>query len=245
MKENTLFTFGCSYTQDFNDNTIKNYQDYFNYRGGNFPPSWPEILSKKLGLNNSNYGLGGTGNDVIFTQICKHITEIKKGDVVIIGWTYIHRYRWAIDFSNKWCNLGAGLLNNGDPIMKSTHEEIISNRLHPLYIKEVYDKMNLIDHISNVVGFDVYYWSSDIDIIYEKPYKLRNDKKFLLTDKIKINNVNNDDLFQIIFKMGGEDICKETKGVVIDNHLGELGHKIQADLFYNHITNYKLTQRII
>lgn len=238
MKDNTLFTFGCSYTQDFNNNKIKNYQDYFNYRGGNFPLSWPTILAEKLDLNILNYGIGGSGNDVIFNQICKHIHEIKKGDIVIIGWTFIHRYKWGIVDSTEWSNFGMGPLNNNKFITTSTHEEIVINRTHPLYIQEIYDMMNLIDYISNAVGFTVYYWSSEENIINNKPFNLRDDKKFLLTDKIKINNVNNDDLFQIIFKRGGQNICKETKEAVDDNHLGESGHQIQAELFYNHIINY-------
>ena len=45
---NKLHTFGCSYTQDFNDNKIEAYIDYRNFRGGTFPLTWPEILSNKL-----------------------------------------------------------------------------------------------------------------------------------------------------------------------------------------------------
>lgn len=234
MRDNTLFTFGCSYTEDFKDK----YKHYFDYRGGNYPSSWPTILSEKLDLNISNYGIASVGNDIIFNQICKHISEIKKNDVVIIGWTYIHRYKWGVENSNSWTNLGAGPLNNNNFITKSTHEEIVLNRLHPLYIQEIYDRMTLIEHISNVVGFDVYYWSSEMGIIYEKPYSLRKDKKFLLTDKIRNNN-DNDDLFGVIFKNGGETIFDETNMAVNDNHLGEKGHQIQAELFYNHIINYK------
>jgi hypothetical protein len=235
MKDNTLFTFGCSYTQDYNDinSPIKNYLDYFKHRVGNFPLSWSTILAEKLDLNVSNYGIGAAGNDVIFNKICKHITEIKKGDVVIIGWSFIHRYKWGVDGSDKWQNLGSGPLNDNKFILKSTHEEIVLNRLNPLYLQEIYDRINFIDHISNMVGFSVYYWSSEPNFIYDKPYKLRDDKKFLLTDKI------HDSIFQIIFKNGGETINEETNGMVNDIHLGERGHQIQAELFYDHIINYK------
>jgi hypothetical protein len=237
MKENTLFTFGCSYTQDFNDTTIKNYLDYFQYRGGSFPPAWPTILAEKLNLNVSNYGIGAAGNDLIFNEICKHINEIKKDDVVIIGWSYIHRYKWGVDGSDKWQNLGVGPLIQNLHISESTHEEIVLNRLNPLYLEEIYDRINLIDHISNVVGFSVYYWSSEPNFIYDKPYKLRDDKKFLLTDKI-LHHLDNH-IFQIISNKGGKKINEETNGIVNDTHLGETGHQVQAELFYDHIINYK------
>lgn len=236
MKENTLFTFGCSYTQDFNDNTIKNYEDYFKYRGGSFPPAWPTILAEKLDLNVSNYGIGAAGNDIIFNEICKHINEIKKGDVVIIGWSFIHRYKWAPKGWTRWLMLGAGPLNGNNLLLNSTHDEIVLNRLNPLYIQEIYDRMNLIDYIANVVGFNVYYWSSEQNLIYDKLYDLRNNKKFLLTDII--NHHIRDHLFQIIFKNGGKTINEETNGVVDDSHLGETGHRVQAELFYDHIINY-------
>jgi hypothetical protein len=236
MGDNTLFTFGCSYTEDFKDNKIKNYEDYFHYRGGNYPKSWPTILSEKLELNVSNYGIGASGNDLILNQICAHINEIKKGDVVIVGWSYINRYKWGVDNSNKWHNLGAGALNQNDFISKSTHEEIVVNRSHPLYIQEVYYRMNLINYISNAVGFDIYYWSREEFLTYNGTSKVKNDRRFLLTDKI--NYSKGDDIFKLIFKNGGETIIEETKGVVNDNHLGEKGHQVQAELFYDHIINY-------
>jgi hypothetical protein len=43
-----------------------------------------------------------------------------------------------------------------------------------------------------------------------------------------------------IIKMGGKTIFEETDGKVIDMiHLGESGHIIQSELFYNYITSFK------
>ena len=96
--------------------------------------------------------------------------------------------------------------------------------------------MNLIDYVSNAVGFSVYYWSGDENLIYDKPFKSRNDNKFLLTDKIQPHLDSH--IFQIIFNRGGKKIFEETNGAVNDAHFGETGHQIQAELFYDHIINY-------
>ena len=81
---NTLFTFGCSYTADFETNNIENYLKYKEYRGGLYPKSWPTLLSEKMGMNVKNYGIGGTGNQSIFEQFCIHCDEINENDVVIM-----------------------------------------------------------------------------------------------------------------------------------------------------------------
>ena len=45
---NTLFTFGCSYTADYNVMTNQKYNDF---KGGTLPDVWPKVLSKKLNTN--------------------------------------------------------------------------------------------------------------------------------------------------------------------------------------------------
>ena len=69
---NTLYTFGCSFTEGFNENH-EPYQEYKIFKGGTFPKTWSELLSEKLGLNLFNYGQGSIGNQHIFTNFCKHV----------------------------------------------------------------------------------------------------------------------------------------------------------------------------
>ena len=64
-------------------------------------------------------------------------------------------------------------------------------------------------------------------------YLVKNSSDDVLKKYIK-NNV-----FNIIQKNGGKTINEETEGKIPDNHLGESGHKVQAELFYNHIKNGK------
>ena len=231
-----LFVFGCSYTQGFNrskDN--KNYQLFKDYRGGDLPKDWPTLLSEKMGFELKNYGEDASGNNQIFQEICSHCGEFNDGDVVIIGWTFIDRYRWVDYNENKWMKHGSGHII-GQHITKSTHEEIVYNRTHPLYIEEIYNYEKIIDELSFNKKFKVYYWSAaENKIINDIPTeKLRQIKKYILSDQIHLDNNN---LRQIITKKGGLKIIEETNGSINDHHLGESGHKVQAELFYKHIIN--------
>ena len=136
---NKLFTFGCSYTEGFSDEYSQSdvYLEYKKFRGGNFPKSWPQILSEKLGMEPHNYGEGASGNQQIFNTFCIKCREFNEGDIVIIGWSFPERYRIAID-DNSWLKLGPGLAP-AEYISQKTHEEILVNRTLKPYKDELYD----------------------------------------------------------------------------------------------------------
>ena len=230
---NTLFTFGCSFTEDFETSSALLYKNYKDFRGGKFPDSWPKILSNKLNLELKNYGEGSSGNDQIFQEICKRCNDFKKGDIVIVEWSFVERYRIAVD-DNQWLKIGAGDVPNNSPITNELHSQMIMNRTLNPYKKLVYDYENMIDVLSKSIGFDVYYWSIMEEIIYLLPPEIRNQKKYLLFDKL----FNNETPFSLIHKNGGLRVHEETNDVIMDYHMGESGHKIQAELFYQHIVKY-------
>jgi hypothetical protein len=95
--------------------------------------------------------------------------------------------------------------------------------------------MKLIDVLSKSIGFEVYYWSGDRDVIYPLDESEKKNKKYLLGD-LKIPRY--DTIFLEIFKLGGKTIKEETNNLVNDLHFGECGHKIMAELFYNHIKKF-------
>ena len=67
---NTLYTFGCSFTENF-DPFIKypsttRYDYIMNYHNGNIPKSWPQIMSEQSNMKWRNHGgidgiIGKTG----------------------------------------------------------------------------------------------------------------------------------------------------------------------------------------
>lgn len=237
-----LFTFGCSYTEDFerviettkNSNFIPAQRRYIeNYLGGRIPKSWPQLLSEKLGFELKNYGVGGMSNYQIFEEICEHSDEFKNADVIIIGWTHITRFRWIGD-GNDWSPVFSQYTDNISKIMsETTFNEVLIQRTKKLYIKELYYYQKLLEQLSKSIGFEIYFWSSDDDIINKEGKDFLNDKKYLLN-----NNINETtSVFCLINNNGGKTINQETNGEIPDNHLGESGHKVQAELFYNHRFN--------
>jgi len=239
---NTLFTFGCSYTEDFerviettkNSDFIPAQRRYVeNHLDGRIPKSWPQLLGEKLETDLKNYGVGGMSNYQIFEEICEHSDEFKNGDTVVIGWTHITRFRW-IGEENKWSPVFSQYTDNISKIMsETTFNETLIQRTKKLYVNEIYQYQKLLEQLSKSIGFEIYFWSSDDNIIYKENKEFFTDKKYLLNDLIS----NNNNIFNIIQKNGGKTINEETNGEIPDNHLAETGHRVQAELFYKHIIN--------
>ena len=233
---NTLFTFGCSYTADFETNNIENYLKYKEYRGGSYPKSWPTLLSEKMGMNVKNYGIGGTGNQSIFEQFCIHCDEINENDVVIIEWSFIHRYRMVIDNGSRhsWYNITTGrpTLEIFDKskstfeIFDKIHNTIIENRTSDLYVDEIFNYIKLINEFSKSKKFKIFYWFADEGM-----------KKRLSRDTIDIENFIcwEKSIKEETYLQGGITIKEETNNVVNDDHFGESGHQIQSNIIYKHI----------
>lgn len=235
---NTLHTFGCSYTQEFelltpNDPQIKYVNEFLN---GIIPPTWSKILSNLLGYNQVITAQGGIGNETIFEKVCKMSPNFKKGDMVIIQWSQNHRFRWPHNnnpnHKGYWVNQIPNFCNELPTLSKTTQDEIFLIRDHPLYREQLYNYHVLIEQLARSVGFDIYYWAMGEKIISELP----KDKKFLLSDKFDKVSHN---YFTYFNKMNAYTITQETNGVIYDGHYGKTGHEIIGKLFYEHIITSK------
>jgi hypothetical protein len=231
----TLYTFGCSFTQDFeklspDDPQIKYVNEFI---GGIIPPTWSKILSNLLEYDRVNTSSGGIGNDVIFENVCKMSPNFKKGDIVIIQWTQNHRFRWPHNYYDNhdgfWVNQIPNYYREIPTLSKRTFEEILLIRDHPLYRKQLYNHQILIEQLAMSVGFDIYYWAMGEKIISELP----KDRKFLLRDKFDRFSHN---WFTYFSKMNAHTITQETNGVILDGHYSKTGHEVIGKLFYEHIT---------
>lgn len=230
----TLFTFGCSFTEDYNTCSVDTYVDYKDYLGGEYPKSWPIVLSENLNYNLKNYGEGASGNQQIFQEVCKRCDEFKVNDIVIVEWTFLERYRLALD-NSSWLKLGPGKINNPkSPISEECHESIVINRTLKPYVDELYDYEKIINKLSKFVGFNVFYWSIDNGVLYNIP-NLIEKNHYLLNDMIKDRY---DNAFTVTNKNGGYKIVEETDGKIKDFHLGGTGHKVMGDLFHQHIIKH-------
>ena len=225
---NTLYTFGCSFTAYYNDH--ENYIKYKKYRQGKFPSHWTELLSNKLNLKLNNFGYPGMGNDHIFQLVANNSNFFIPGDVIIVGWSFMNRFKWANDELNVWERLGPGFKDNEMFISESTLNEIMVNRSNQLYVNDIRNYEKLLDLFAKRSQIKIYYWSFDSHVINNKTQKNEN---FILHSQLKDNN----SLLDYIFECGGDDITMETNSEISDHHLGENGHKIQSELFYDYITN--------
>jgi hypothetical protein len=89
-----------------------------------------------------------------------------------------------------------------------------------------------MDRLSEEVGFEIYYWTIINELIYNLPKEILQQKKYILHDKI-VDPFDN--TFSLVIKNGGQWIIDETNNEVNDFHMGESGHKVQSDLFYEYI----------
>lgn len=250
----TLHLFGDSFTQGHNlDLTYPPYQEWKNFRGGGLPPCWGDLLSEKLNMKMANHAIAGMSNSEIFQTICQHSHEFEKDDIVIINWTYPHRFRWVFWWDKIeryiWVRLG-GAPHDGSVISEETRIDVALQKTLPLCIDEIYENENLISEYSKSKGFEVFFWSADVDIINDLPTERLIDRKYILGDLI--NNIPSPipyekhiqihrasmkrTIFDVFYEYGGVTIAEETNWEVLDNHLGEKGHVVQSELFYKYIT---------
>ena len=161
--KNSLHIFGCSFSSPYHEETDE-YRRYKAFCGGSFPNTWFELLSNKMNLNLINHGIPGAGNDMIFNRVIEQIRTISKDDVVIIGWSFLSRFMWANHETRKWVNTNFGrnhsVLNGNEDITEETSNEIVfnrtSNNTFQLYSEIINQRMELINYISDLVGFFFY-----------------------------------------------------------------------------------------
>lgn len=226
-----LFLFGCSYTAEYYFDSVVNkfYKEYYDYRGGNFPPTWGQLLAKKLNLDLVNCAWGGNGNDQIFQDVCHRAPEFDANDMVIIEWSYIVRFRWAHFDKNYWQTVGP-VNNHPELIDGDTLNDILYNRTHNLYIEQIYDYERMIETLAKSKGFKVYFWSVDNRIIYPNE-KINRQEKYLANGFVR----KDETIFDEVFRRKGERLLEETNGLIYDLHFGESAHRILSEIFYSHI----------
>lgn len=240
---NKLYTFGCSFTENF-DPFIKypettRYNYIIDYCNGVIPKSWPQILSEELNMDLRNHGgidgiTGKTGmegncNFSVFNNVCMASNNFQKGDVVIIEWTYMERFKWADFETNRITTITPNQIPN--EYEKNVIESIFVNRTHELWIEELFKYQILLNKLAQSLNIKIYYWTVDKNIINNKIDDIKQDKKWLLSNYLQYGKTYQD----IIKENGGLRIIDETDGIIIDDHMALSGHKVLADLFLNYI----------
>lgn len=259
---NKIHAFGDSYTEGQPMNcTFPPFVEWKKIRGGSLPKCWVDLLADKMKMQVHNYARGGNSNYHIFEDICKNSHNFEKGDIIIINWTYKSRFRWPSfekesngkpkyydkygNPSDYWRRMATNEYEEDyEYITKETKNEILTNRMSKLYSDEIYQYEHLLEQYAKSKGFELYFWSTDNDIIYSLPKEEFAMRKYILNDKLELGTYNNvhmgGDMMSYIIKMGGKTIIDETNGAVLDMvHLGESGHIVQSELFYDYIISQR------
>lgn len=249
---NKLWAFGDSYTAGILPDIehFPPYKKYLKYLGitkEEFPEGWAYQLSKKLDMDYENFGVGGSSNNETFIKIAKNSHKFKKGDIVIVGWTYLHRFLWALP-NDEWKNDKVG--DTGFPFYKFkrasinmhvddgflqdktnlplVYEHIGMNKSLDSWIEEILSWENIIDSLAKSVGFEVYYWSSE-NRIHIKLGNHFSNPKYICNDIVSDyfnENIKNgipherlpEELFHLsLKKYGAKTIFEETNGLIEDN----------------------------
>lgn len=217
---NKLWIFGDSFSEPFSKlSKIRNWKDSYLEWKGYIPKSYGEIVSEKFSLIHKNESLGGADNYTILDIVCHNLNKIQKNDIVIVGWSDTLRFRIASN-ENSFKTIRAGDLKN--PLNKkelnhyidlsdNTLEEILINRDNLVYINELNNYIQLLNHLFK-----------ENKIIHWSPFRLY---------KKGLNTTLKSDLFY-------ESIKIETNNAIDDKHFSENGHLLLANQLIDIINQY-------
>ena len=210
----TLWIFGDSFSTPFEDKTLGSWDtNYCNWKGY-VPKHFGDIIGNELGVEVKHFGIGGIDNDTIFERILKQVPKISKGDIVIIGWSTIHRFRLANSTKGFTTIIPNARFKQNIPfISKDTIEEILVNRSLLGYEYELYDRVKFLNWLFK-----------DMILIQWTPFWDKNIK--------------------VWGESGFSTITNETNGLMKDAHYSELGHKQLANKFLEMIGDDTLRKTI-
>jgi hypothetical protein len=125
----TVWVFGDSFSVDFENNRIGNFELYKDLKGY-YPKSWGKLISEELGYEYKNFAQGGWDNYSILQSFCENITEIKPNDLVFVGWAPEIRIRLMSENGQWMCFTGHLNDQDWEGIKSYDVSKLISNRIH-------------------------------------------------------------------------------------------------------------------
>jgi hypothetical protein len=235
--ENSLWSFGCSFTAEYHpiDNYPPTTYDFYKeWKGGKLPDIWPTILSKKLNLKNKNNGVGATSNYEIFYSFCEVVSELKKGDIVLVQWTSPYRFILANPNEHYLMTILPNQTNIYPEFDTDFLEKLMVNRSNQVWLNELIYYTKIINEICKEKNVHLFYWTYHEDIIFSY---IETTWPQFNTDKILKSPQKNEYLISYLSKIckNKHTIAGETDEKIQDAHLGEIGHQTQAELFYDYI----------
>jgi hypothetical protein len=252
---NKLWAFGDSYTAGIlpDIDHFTPYVEYLKFLGikkQDFPKSWPYQLAHKLNMEPIVFATGGASNEEITMNILNNIPTFQKNDIVIVEWSYMNRYMWALPNKNhnsneiakpfgkfNRCSIYTEFKLENGYVPTEVFKHVGINKSLDAWTLQIQLFQNMLEYLSNLIGFHLFIWSSD-DNIYKN---IKSDKWIIgdiVLDYLSTNTTGNSFL-KSIRPFGATSILQETNGKVNDcYHLGIRGNEAQSNLFFEYIKKY-------
>ena len=152
----TLWVFGDSFSAPLSHKLNRYWSsEYIRYLGYH-PSIFSELISRDLDLYLKNVSEPGIGNESIIDMISLNLKNIKKDDLIIIGWSAPTRWRFVED--DNWKVVGA-FETETNILDKNTIDEISQNRLHTLYEEELFHRTEIVNRALGYPNTYVYHWT--------------------------------------------------------------------------------------
>lgn len=213
MKQNTLWAYGCSWTQG---NSLKDvYGDHTGGKHSKF--AYPKVLAKQLKMNCINRGFSGRGNNAIMHNILDDCDKWQENDIVIVMWSGYTRkvfYDNHIGF-NLLANVPGHLHKWFDSYLKhDSKTDWLDSR-----IQSGYNRL-AVETIAQSKNILLIHTETDFGDIYDPV-----DKRDIVEMKIK------KDKFKHVVKFP----FKNDWGALDKEHPGPVWHAKVATFLYNYI----------
>lgn len=250
-----LWTYGCSHTAgwyDFNGKLQSNgtYREYYEYRNNNLPKIYTEIVSEELGLNLINLAEGGTSVTFMLWRMTETFQDWLPGDIILYQTTYQERYQMLnphdkafIPYSyieeptNSWI----------PPISWKAQTEFLANRTDErAWQRETMACIRSAKALADTKGchflvapYDQY----TIEELFEFPEQYEDIREYLVYQTPESLDLKW--TFHTPYWTFGDfdesinsKVFQETNGEILDNHMGEIGHELQAKIISPYLRKF-------
>lgn len=162
----TVWVFGDSFSVDFENNRIGNFDLYKDLKGY-YPKSWGKLISEELECDYKNFAQGGWDNYSILQSFCENITEIKTNDLVFVGWAPEPRIR-ITDENGKWRSFNSAMQCDWANIKSETILNLLLTRVTGEHLhsnegvtKELHSWENMIKYTMKEMILHIWKWGEN------------------------------------------------------------------------------------
>lgn len=202
----TLWVFGDSFSQDFENNKIENFENYRKFKGYH-SKSWGKLISEEFGWEYKNFAIGGWDNYSILQSFCEKITEIKPNDLVFIGWAPEIRLR-LMDENGSWTSFTGHIVDKDwSGIDSVSISKLLLNRVTPPHytvkqgiLNEIISWENMITHTMKDNILHIWRWYSDG--LFSRYETIKEESNGLILDTHWSEKGHIDYTKDLIYKMG-------------------------------------------